>query len=191
MTSDNTQLSIFSKAEAKGLGMRKERQPEPKKQADLHRIECERCKQKKDPVEVPFWSVYCISCWRPAEMPDAWRQFWLHQFGALARPAEEYQKQWCFGMAPSHYQKARKQARLLKEALESNYLDVMPTALKALGQLSTYGQDKPLMAGWKAYLIARIKEQTERDLNQTKLNLEVRNDKTNSTQTNKPGGKGS
>lgn len=167
----NNQLSFFSKQEYKALGAEPPKQQEvkPQKPKIAEVIICPRCNQKRDPKECPFWAVYCVFCWLPGEQVEAWRCWWSYQFGALERAPEDFKGIWWFGIAPSHYQKARKQARLLKEALKGNYIETVPAALKALNLFTTIGADKVLMAGWKAYLIERLKEQVETDLKQQTL----------------------
>lgn len=167
----NNQLSFFSKQDCKAMEIEPPKQSEAKSQKPkiVEIIICPRCNQKRDPLGVPFWSVYCVFCWLPEEQMQAWRCWWSYQFGSLERAPEEFKGQWWFGIAPSHYQKARKQARLLKEALKGNFIETLPAALKALNQFSTIGADQVLMAGWKSYLIERLKEQVETDLKQQKL----------------------
>ena len=171
MSAENKQLSFFTRQDYKAIGAEPPKQPEgkPQKPKIIEIIICPRCGQKRNPLETPFWAAWCVFCWTPEEQMEAWRCWWSHQFGALERAPEEFKGLWWFGIAPSHYQKARKQARLLKEALKGNFIDTLPAALKALRNFTTIGADKVLMAGWKAYLIERLKEQVEADLKQQKL----------------------
>jgi hypothetical protein len=167
----NNQLSFFTKQEYKEMKVEPPKQSEskPQKPKIIEIIICPRCQQKRDSKETPFWAAWCVFCWEPHEQMEAWRCWWSHQFGALERAPEDFKGQWWFGIAPSHYQKARKQARLLKEALKGNFIETLPAALKALSLFTTIGADKVLMAGWKSYLIERLKEQVETDLKQQKI----------------------